>query len=468
MRKNIILMADAYKYGHKEQLPITSGYMHSYVEPRIGGDLDEAVVLGLQAFIREYLSFPITEIDIDEAEGIINSMGLDFNRVDWEIILREYNGFLPIEIRALPEGTVVPLGVPIAVIKNTDPRFYWLPAFVETALLRATWYPSTVASSSYNVKKTLLHYANETVGSTEHVEFQLHDFGARGVSSEESAQLGGMGHLLVFSGTDTVCAIRAARQYYDAQLPVGFSVPASEHSTMIAWGKDGEHAAYLNMLEKFGKPGSIVSVVSDSYDIFAATRFWFGQYDRIKEIGCRLVIRPDSGDPATTLTEMLKDAEAMLSEHITLSDKGYKQLPDCFGILWGDGINPASIKRILMVLKGLGWASNTVVFGMGGGLLQNVDRDVLNYACKSSYIEGVGLDGENFSAMISKNPLGDDTKKSKSGVIEVKEDGDSFIVECTAPNNHNPVGTAFRTVYNNTPTSDEKWDEVRSRLQAAL
>lgn len=461
MRKNIIRMADAYKYGHKEQLPITEGYMHSYVEGRIGGRFDEAIVFGLQAFIKEYLSEPFNQQDIDEMDMIITSMGLDFNRKDWELILKDYGGRLPIEIRSLPEGSVVPAGVPQAFITNTDPRFPWLPAFMETAILRACWYPSTVASTSYDIKKELLRYAEETVGSTEFVDFQLHDFGARGVSSEESAQLGGMGHLLVFKGTDTVTAIPAAMEYYYATLPVGFSVPASEHSTMIAWGQEDEFKAYQNMVDQFGKPGSIVSVVSDSYDIYKASTYWFSKYDEIKNIGCKVVIRPDSGDPVITLTNILRIAGDMLKDVIVINEKGYKELPPEFGILWGDGIDRAAISRILSALKGQGWASSNMVFGMGGGLLQRADRDVVNYACKSSHIASAD---RTYIKDISKTPMGDQTKKSKAGLFDVIEKDGTFVVT-----EHKQYNSAAKTVFRDgVEIGYNSWNEVVDRVQKTL
>ena len=235
MTKNIILNTDSYKYSQYVQYPSGTEYIYSYIESR-GGKFDETVFFGLQAFIKEYLTEPVTAEMIDEAEDIVVAHGEPFNREGWEYIVHEHKGILPVRIRAVPEGTVVPTKNVLVDIINTDPKCYWLTSFLETALLRAVWYPSTVATNSREIKKVILD-ALERTGTPADISFKLHDFGARGVSSLESAGIGGAAHLVNFMGTDTIEALLFARRYYYTDM-AGFSVPASEHSISASHQKD--------------------------------------------------------------------------------------------------------------------------------------------------------------------------------------------------------------------------------------
>src|SRR6185369_70114 len=195
---------------------------------------------GLQPYLMDRLCRPVTAGDVDEAEAICAAHGVPFNRSGWEAIIKDHAGFLPLEIKALPEGTIAPAGVPLVQVENTDERMPWLTTFVETALLRAIWYPTTVATLSWKCKAIiragLVQTSDDAAGQ---LPFKLHDFGARGVSSGESAALGGMGHLVNFQGTDNMESLVAARRYYGADM-AGFSIPAAEHSTMTAWGRERE------------------------------------------------------------------------------------------------------------------------------------------------------------------------------------------------------------------------------------
>ena len=271
LAKNIILNTDSYKASMFKQYPMGTTGVYSYIESR-GGKYDETVFFGLQAFIKEYLLEPITQTDIDIADEIWTAHGEPFNRSGWQYILDNHAGYLPVVIRAVPEGTVVPVKNVLATIENTDPQCYWLTTWLETALLRAIWYPTTVASNSYESKKIILKYLEKN-GDPTTIDFKLHDFGARGVSSLESAGIGGAAHLVNFMGSDTISGVLYAREYYNAGI-AGFSIPAAEHSTITSWGRDNEVEAYRNMLTQFAKPGSIVAVVSDSYDIYNACKLW--------------------------------------------------------------------------------------------------------------------------------------------------------------------------------------------------
>ena len=266
--KNFILNTDSYKTSHYLQYPENTQYISSYVESR-GGEYDVCLFFGLQMFIKEYLSTPITQANIDEAVEIYQAHGVPFNQEGWQHILNKHKGYLPIKIEAVAEGKLIPTKNVLVQIVNTDPHCAWLTCFVETALLRAIWYPTTVATVSYHCKKIIEKYLFETAGHTQGLEFKLHDFGARGVSSLESAAIGGLAHLVNFQGTDTVSALMQGRKYYSVNMP-GFSIPASEHSTMTSWGKDREKDAYENMLNQYGGKGKTLAVVSDSYDIWHA------------------------------------------------------------------------------------------------------------------------------------------------------------------------------------------------------
>ncbi|OZA62455.1 MAG: nicotinate phosphoribosyltransferase, partial [Sphingomonadales bacterium 39-62-4] len=299
---NMILATDSYKHSHFLQYPPEARVISAYIEARLNDFSDQVLFFGLQPFLLDYLGTPVSAADVDEAEAICAAHGVPFNRTGWDAIVRDHGGFLPIAISALPEGTIVPAGVPLLQVENTDERIPWLPTFIETALLRAIWYPTTVATLSRKCKATiragLVKTSDDVAGQ---LPFKLHDFGARGTSSGESAGLGGMAHLVNFMGTDTLEGIMAARRYYGADM-AGFSIPAAEHSTMTSWGRTREEAAYANMLDRFEGEGNIVAVVSDSYDLDAAlTEIWGGTLrEKVRTRQGTLVVRPDSGDPIET------------------------------------------------------------------------------------------------------------------------------------------------------------------------
>lgn len=418
--KNIILNSDSYKYSQFNQYPEGTEVIYSYIESR-GGKYDETVFFGLQAFIKEYLMEPVTMEMIDEAEALILAHGEPFNREGWEYIVREHDGRLPVLITAVPEGTVVPVHNVLATIENTDPNCFWLTSFLETALLRAIWYPTTVATNSREIKKVILG-ALERTGSPEDIAFKLHDFGARGVSSLESAGIGGAAHLVNFMGTDTVEALLFARRYYDADMPA-FSVPAMEHSTVTSWGREREVDAYRNMVKKNGKPGGIVSAVSDSYNIYEACKLWGTELKQdVLDSGATLVVRPDSGNPA----EVVVDCACILAEYFgtTVNDKGFEVLNNV-RILQGDGINIETIWEILDELEDAGFSADNVVFGQGGALLQIVNRDDQKFAMKASCAK---INGEWVD--VYKDPVTDPGKRSKRGILKLGKtpDGEYFTV----------------------------------------
>ncbi len=413
MRTNLLLNTDSYKASHWLQYPPGTEYVYSYIESR-GGLHDATVFFGLQAFVKEYLmGGAFTQDDIEEAAVFFAAHGEPFNREGWEYILREYGGKLPIEIKALPEGLRVPVRTPLVTIVNTDPKCFWLTSYLETSLLRAVWYPTTVATISHYIK-TIIKRELEETGDVANLPFKLHDFGARGVSSNESAALGGMAHLVNFMGSDTVQGVVAANRYYNEKM-AAFSIPAAEHSTITTWGKTqlGETAAYLNMVEKYSKPGSIFAVVSDSYDIFkACEEIWGGSLkDAVISHGGTLVIRPDSGDPVAVTLRCVQILDEKFGS--TKNAKGFKVL-NHVRLIQGDGVNPSSIEAILLNFKAHGYSADNIAFGMGGALLQHMNRDTQEFAMKAS---AVMVNGEWRD--VSKSPIGQASKKSKGGRFSV-------------------------------------------------
>ena len=455
---NLILSVDSYKHSQYLQYPPNTTSVFSYIEAR-GGRFDETVFFGLQGFIKKYLTNPITIEDIDQSQSIIDThMGEGlFNRSGWEYILNEHNGYLPLKIKAVPEGTVIDTKNVLVTVENTDSNCFWLTSFVESAILRAVWYPLTVATRSREIKKVIRDFLVTTADDSalDGIGFLLHDFGARGVSSSESAGIGGAAHLVNFMGTDTIEGMLWAMEYYNTDVPA-FSVPASEHSTITSWGKENESQAYKNMFKQFGGKYPIVSVVSDSYDIYNAVENIWG--DELKDMvissGSTLVIRPDSGEPA----DVVGNIAALLDEKYgsVVNSKGYKVLNNV-KILQGDGLSELiDFYKILDKLTRLGFSTDNVVFGMGGGLLQQVNRDTCKMAMKASYavVDGEGRD-------VYKDPITDAGKRSKRGRLALIKDDEGYK---TVPEDVAGDFNELQTVYLNGKLLNETtFDEVRSR-----
>ena len=445
LAKNLLLNTDSYKVSMFKQYPQGTTGVYSYIESR-GGRYDKTVFFGLQAFIKEYLLQPISQSDIDVADEILTAHGEPFNREGWQYILDKHNGYLPVVIRAVPEGSGVPVKNVLATIENTDPECFWLTTYLETAILRAVWYPTTVATQSKTIKNVIKDYLEKT-GDPSLIDFKLHDFGARGVSSMESAGIGGAAHLVNFMGSDTITGVLYAREYYGAGI-AGFSIPAAEHSTITSWGRDNEVKAYSNMVTQFGKPGAILAVVSDSFDIYEASKMWgTGELkQQVIDSGATVVIRPDSGDPVEVLPKVVGILNMGFGH--TKNSKGYKVLNNV-RVIWGDGINLQSIKAIMRIMVDLnGWSADNFAFGMGGALLQQVDRDTQRFAMKCSSVQ---INGEWRD--VQKDPITDSGKKSKAGRVKLwTNSGGEYASSVSAPTGWSDKGIggwsdALQTVY---------------------
>lgn len=433
---NLILKTDSYKTAHWEMLPAGANYMYSYIESRgsdqwaVRGDnvgYTHTVFYGLQAILKRHFSGRLTMKDVDEAEELCNwHMGPGvFNRKGWEAIVTKFRGRLPLRIRALKEGTIVPTGNVMVTVENTHPDFAWLVSYFEPLFLQV-WYPTTVASVSYSIRKVVEEAFRESVDDGANTRFKLHDFGFRGVSSVESAKIGGSAHLVAgWMGTDTIQGIIELKQMYNAGNNFAFSVRASEHSVVCA-NSDAENRNDLPALEKMvsllEKYKGIVACVGDTYSIrrFAEWVSTEPFKSRIENSGGTFVLRPDSGNPLEIPVEIIEIL--MKGFGHTVNSKGYKVLPDCIRVLQGDGINEASIRGIYRNMHAKMLSADNIVFGMGGALLQHCDRDWLKFAMKGS---ALCVDGEWRD--LFKDPDTDSVKRSKKGRVVTFKDSTGKI-----------------------------------------
>lgn len=413
MLDNIIKMTDSYKVSHHRQYPPETTGVYSYFESR-GGKWPTSTFFGLQYFLKTYLEGKVvTQQKIDEAaEFFAQHFGTPklFNRSGWEHILKVHGGYLPVRIKAVPEGSTIWNRNVLMTIENTDPKCHWLTNYLETLLVQV-WYPTTICTQSREMKKTWLEFLKRT-GDPLLVGFKLHDFGYRGSTSPESAALGGAAHLVNFQGTDTMAGLELAMEYYNATMP-GFSIPAAEHSTITAWGKTNEAEAYRNMLVQF-KDCPLVAVVSDSYDVFnAVTNIWGKTlHDDVMAHEGTLVVRPDSGVPHEIVVSVLTRLGDAFG--LTINTKGYKILNPHVRVIQGDGIDYHTQRVILEAMESDKWSADNLAMGSGGGLLQNVNRDTQKFAFKCS----AARIGEHWYG-VAKSPITDPGKRSKEGRLKL-------------------------------------------------
>lgn len=446
---NLVADTDSYKFSHWNQYPAGTRRMMSYFESR-GGPFPTCTLFGLQYLLHQYLAQPLTAPLVEEARAFAEAHGEPFNHAGWMHVVREYGGRLPVRIRAVPEGTVVPVSNALLTIESVDDELCpWIVSWLETMLVRL-WYPSTIATTSRESRLILREYLERTSDAPDaEIGFKLHDFGARGVATLEQSRLGGAAHLLSFFGSDTVEGIRLAQHYYDGGM-AGFSIPATEHSTMTMWGEAGEEDAMESYVRKYlverqvpaGMP-KLAACVSDSYDVFRAVRdYWCGPriLPLIRASGGTLVIRPDSGDPVSVLTRLFEILESKVG--MTVNSKGYKVLPPYFRIIQGDGIDRESMKHILSALMERRISASNIAFGSGGGLLQKVDRDTQKWAFKCCHASVGGREVD-----VRKNPVTDEGKRSKGGRLDLIHTKDGFETVALAASEVAHPDSAMNTVY---------------------
>ena len=460
IENNICLLTDSYKVTHHYFYPNGTEKIYSYLESRVGAEFNKTIFYGLQYIIKKYLEGQVvTQEKIDEADKLISAhIGEDiFNRQGWQYILDNHEGRLPIEIRAVAEGTPVSVSNVLMTVENTDKKSYWLPNYLESLLLQV-WYPSTVATLSAEVRKLCNFYLEVTGSCADNLDFMLHDFGYRGATSTESAMLSGSAHLLSFSGTDTIPALTIPENYYNDSDLYGFSVQATEHSVMTSLGCEGEIEQILNVIDN--AKGGILSMVIDSYNyrnfLTEAGRSGSVLNDAIMNFleneSNKVVFRPDSGEPVSTTLDCLNLLSEGFGSHI--NDKGYKLFDLNIGLLWGDGLNYHKIRDILFAMKSNGWAAENIIFGMGGGLHTAVNRDTQRNAFKCS---AQLRDGEWHD--IFKNPL-DSSKKSKTGRFKLIHDNNSFKTVPIDNEGEDLLQTVFR---NGELLIDDKFADIKKK-----
>jgi nicotinamide phosphoribosyltransferase len=461
---------DSYKFSHYilyKKAGVTR--MFSYLESR-GGEFEVSTVVGLQVALHRYISKGFTLKDIDRAEKLAMKHGVPFNRAGFEAMHKKYNGKFPIRIRAVPEGTIVPVRTALLTIECWDEDCFWLVNWLETQLSRL-WYPATIAIASREVKKTWKHFLDSSSDNTDlEIGFKHHDFGSRGVTCFEQAELGGMAHLLSFFGSDTLAGVELANYYYDCDMS-GFSICATEHSTMTIFGRAGERQALIDWITETlvnmptipGVP-KLSACVGDSYNIYNFITMVCDEPIRslIAGSGGTLVVRPDSGAPSEVLPKMLELFETHLpAGSVTLNSKGKKILPPYLRIIWGDGINRRSMKDILQLVVDLGWSVSNIALGSGGGLLQDVNRDTQKFAFKCSFAEANGV-----SIDVLKDPITDPGKKSKAGRLDTIKlpNGDITTVVLGANEENHPL-SIMNTVFDmGDITYHNTFDQCRERI----
>ena len=458
---NICWLTDSYKVSHFKQYPPGTRRVYSYFESRSGSTYPEVCFFGLRYFLERYLAGEVvTSEKIDAAESLFRQhFGGDvFNRAGWQHILDKHDGRLPIVIKAVPEGTIVPESNVLLTVENTDDEAYWLTNWLETLLVQV-WYPSTVATQSRAMKQVLLRFLRET-GNPSLIGFKLHDFGFRGVTCPEQAALGGAAHLVNFQGTDTIPGLLLARQFYGCEM-AGFSIPAAEHSTITSWGEERELDAMRNMLTQY--PTGLMACVSDSFDIFrACSDYWGGVLkEAVLARDGVLVVRPDSGDPPTIVVEVLR----RLGEEFgtTTNARGFQVLHPKVRVIQGDGIDFEMLGRILLAMKEAGWSADNIAFGSGGGLLQKPNRDTQRFAFKCSSVV-VG----NQERDVFKRPVTDGGKKSKAGRLKLIRDSDGrlrTVRETEEPNSPSLLQMVFD---NGRVVRHDGFDDIRRRAAEGL
>lgn len=459
--RNPILNTDSYKLGHFLQYPNGTRAISAYVTTRGNSFRPDVMFFGLQMFLKEYLSRAITRSDIDEAEEIATLHGQPFDRAGWTHIVDTHGGYLPLKIEALQEGFAVRRDVPVAQVVNTDPNVPWLSSYIETALLRAIWYPSTVATMAWRIKQALWPFLERTSDRAEElIETSISDFGSRGTTSLEQTGLGGAAHLLHFTSSDSLAGVLHARRYYGA-LMAGRSVPASEHTTVTAWGQEREVDAYSNMIDRFARFGAY-SIVADSFDLHNAVSDTLGKklQTKIRAANATLVVRSDSGDPIDTPVQVVAQLAYAFGTH--LNGKGFKVLDDNVRVIQSDGVSLQDIQMILGRLEGMGFSSENISFGMGSSLLQKVSRDTLSFTMRASALQ----DESGAWRDIGRRPGNPQEKLPALGrQAVVLEEGDVFAVPL---GELGPRQNLLQPVWENgKPLRELGFDEIRKLAATA-
>lgn len=465
---NATLLTDGYKLDHRRQYPKGTEYVYSNWTPRSNEYFPQArdgvVVFGIQYFIKKYLIeyfdnhfFNVRKEDavksfsrrVDTFLGSGNGVGTEHIEALWDL------GYLPICIKALPEGSICPIRVPMLTIKNTHPDFFWVTNFLETIMSSELWLPMTSATTARIYRKELERHAEKTGFNTDPnvmLGFLCHDFSMRGMAGLEASITSGMGHLTSFIGSETIPAINAVEQYYNADAEkelIAATVPATEHSVMCAGGMDDEFGTFKRLITEL-YPKGFVSIVSDTWDLWKVVSDYIPRLkNEILSRDGRLVIRPDSGNPVHIIcgyTEEELDGtyeEGSLEEQKgvyellwdifggTINEKGYKVLDPHIGVIYGDSITIERQKEIYHRLEEKGFAATNLVLGIGSYTYQYRTRDSLGFAMKATWCQINGEPREIFKQPKTDNGM----KNSLKGLIQVLQDKDGiyYAKDCVTP-----------------------------------
>lgn len=429
-KSNPLLATDVYKMGHMEQYCPGTTKVYSYLIARSDKTFDKTVFFGLQYYLQEYFTIKLTpEMGEEFLKYRKMILGSNSEKVEQQIRALCTLGYFPLKIKAVDEGTIMPVKNVLLTMTNTHPDFHWVVGFTESLILKI-WYSITVASCCHKYRMIVEKAFEETVDEDMYFlkDFMVHDFGYRGDTSEEGAALSGAAHLISFTGSDTVPSLKFLEAYYfaDTTKLVMASVPASEHSVMCSFGRDNEIGAFENMLELY--PTGIVSIVSDTFDVYRVlTEFVQILKPKILARDGKVVFRPDSGNPEYIIcgdpgapegSNEWKGCIRLLDEMFgsTVNKKGYKVLNPKVGLIYGDGMYFDRYERTIHRLKEMGYSLANLVIGVGG-ILRNHSRDTLGFAIKAT---NVVVNGQ--SRDIEKDPVTDHKKKSHKGLLSLTMD----------------------------------------------
>jgi len=491
---NPLMSIDFYKADHRRQYPDNTEYVYSNFTPRSSrlanllNDFDDRVVfIGLQAYIKRILinqwnegffAKPKHEVIAQYKRRMDSSLGENAIATEHIEALHDL-GYLPLKIKALPEGSRVNIQIPLFTVINTLPDFFWLTNYIESSISADIWKACTTATIAYEYKKIMLKFAKITGAPLDFVAIQGHDFSFRGMSGAEDAAQSGIGHLTSFIGTDTVAAIDYAEDYYQAQGIIGVSVPATEHSVMCMGRKEDEIKTFKRLINDL-YPTGIISIVSDTWDFWKVITQFSKQLKpdimkrQTNSLGmAKVVFRPDSGDPIKIIagdkeakvgSPQYKGAVECLWEIFggTISDKGYKLLDDHIGLIYGDSITLQRAQEIMKRLEAKGFASTNVVFGIGSYTYQYITRDTFGFAMKATWGQ---VDGQ--AREIFKDPKTDKgDKKSAKGLLRVEKSKNGFILydqQTKAQESQGELTTVFE---NGRMHNKTNFDEIRARLNS--
>jgi len=482
---NPLLLTDGYKADHRRQYPDGTTLVYSNWTPRksrIEG-VEEVVFFGLQYFIKKYIiedfendffKKPKAEVVKKYARRLNNYLGP--NEIGTAHIEALHDlGYIPMSFKALPEGAAVPIRVPMFTMYNTLPEFFWLTNYFETLLSAVVWLPCNSATIAHQYRKILDKYAAETSSVPEFVDWQAHDFSMRGMGGIEASVTSSAGHLLSFTGSDTIPAIDFFEEYYNADSDkelIAGSVPATEHSVMCMGTTEGEYETFKRLICDV-YPKGIVSIVSDTWDLWKVLTDYLPRLkDAISGRDGKVVVRPDSGNPADILcgnpngkTEQEKKGVVELLWDVfggTVNAKGYKELIPQIGAIYGDSITIERATEICERLKQKGFASTNVVLGIGSFTYQYNTRDAFGFAMKATYGEVKGEGREIF-----KDPITDDgTKKSAKGLMKVVKENDKYVLIDQVSWEEEQTGELREVFRDGKIVMDQSLAEIRERVKS--